>query len=289
MSDFLTRLAQRAVGQGQRVHPLVAPLYAPSRGTVLRPTLDDGLIEERVEVDASAAPDRPRPALDPPRTIAKPSVADEPARGVDPGPEVPQRFRRAVPAPAHVGIAGHAEAAYEASHVEERRPEPTARRDRDLSGSSPLHAVGGANDRPANPGQGRGRPELVSPERSASVLSAAGPYVALPADTVEPDRRLGSIADTAGDRQIAAGAVDPEGKPSAPNRTTPAPTPDRHALPVTSRPGEPVDATPGPTIHVTIGRIEVRAEISPAPRRPERERWPLSLDDYLRQRDGGAR
>lgn len=48
-----------------------------------------------------------------------------------------------------------------------------------------------------------------------------------------------------------------------------------------------------PTIHVTIGRIDVRALISAAPqetrRPPERTRPALSLEDYLRQRNGGAR
>jgi hypothetical protein len=48
-----------------------------------------------------------------------------------------------------------------------------------------------------------------------------------------------------------------------------------------------------PSIRVTIGRIEVRAEFStpapaPAPARPARSS-PLSLDDYLKQRREGKR
>jgi hypothetical protein len=45
----------------------------------------------------------------------------------------------------------------------------------------------------------------------------------------------------------------------------------------------------GPTIHVTIGRVEVRATPAPAARKRTRSRPPvMSLDDYLRQRSGGG-
>jgi hypothetical protein len=45
-----------------------------------------------------------------------------------------------------------------------------------------------------------------------------------------------------------------------------------------------------PTVHVTIGRIEVRATPPPVPPPKQRTTPPvMSLDDYLRQRDGGRR
>ena len=50
-----------------------------------------------------------------------------------------------------------------------------------------------------------------------------------------------------------------------------------------------VRSEPVPTINVTIGRIEVRAVHQPAPARPPvaEPRAPLlSLDDYLKQREG---
>jgi hypothetical protein len=48
---------------------------------------------------------------------------------------------------------------------------------------------------------------------------------------------------------------------------------------------------PAPTIHVTIGRIEVRATPAPASAPPSRPKPAptMSLDDYLRQRNGGSR
>jgi hypothetical protein len=48
-------------------------------------------------------------------------------------------------------------------------------------------------------------------------------------------------------------------------------------------------AKPEPTIHVTIGRVEVRAEAVPAPPKPrakEKASPVMSLDEYLSQRKG---
>ena len=53
-------------------------------------------------------------------------------------------------------------------------------------------------------------------------------------------------------------------------------------------PAAPTAASAEPVIHVTIGRIEVRA--APAPKGASRERQaapPVALDEYLRQRARG--
>ncbi|HEV2844921.1 MAG TPA: hypothetical protein VG477_08755, partial [Thermoanaerobaculia bacterium] len=59
---------------------------------------------------------------------------------------------------------------------------------------------------------------------------------------------------------------------------------DRDPFPV-----RPEPSAPEPVIHVTIGRIEVRA--TPAPKAPARERQaarpPVDLEEYLRQRSKG--
>ena len=50
-----------------------------------------------------------------------------------------------------------------------------------------------------------------------------------------------------------------------------------------------VQESPAPAIHVTIGRIEVRAT-PPTPAKVEKRQpqtAPVSLDEYLRQRNGG--
>src|SRR5262249_44725584 len=60
-----------------------------------------------------------------------------------------------------------------------------------------------------------------------------------------------------------------------------------------ARRAQPVNAAlrdPARAIHVTMGRIEVRATPPPAPSRPTRPAPPrLSLDDYLRGRSEGTR
>ncbi len=56
-----------------------------------------------------------------------------------------------------------------------------------------------------------------------------------------------------------------------------------------SKPAPPI-SDPSPVIRVSIGRIEVKAaqpQLSPPPRKPQRPRPVLSLDEYLNQRKGG--
>lgn len=54
---------------------------------------------------------------------------------------------------------------------------------------------------------------------------------------------------------------------------------------------EPAEIRGGPTIHVTIGRVDVRAVVAPvaAPPRPTAPSETSSLEDYLRGRAGGRR
>lgn len=92
--------------------------------------------------------------------------------------------------------------------------------------------------------------------------------------------------------------------PTAPAATSPSPTPvdeTRRVVPDEVSPRleavperEPVvEPEPAPVIRVTIGRVEVRAvPAAPvaAPRRAaqtDRENSPMSLDEYLQQRDAG--
>ena len=54
---------------------------------------------------------------------------------------------------------------------------------------------------------------------------------------------------------------------------------------------QPANMTPAPVIRVTIGRIDVRAVLPPAqsPRRITSTSPKLTLDEYLKQRNGGRR
>jgi hypothetical protein len=70
-------------------------------------------------------------------------------------------------------------------------------------------------------------------------------------------------------------------------RSRPIQTPRRNAF----SPVEPRSSTPAPNVHVTIGRVEVRAVHSPAPAPKPAKRAPpkLALEDYLQKREGGPR
>ncbi len=65
-------------------------------------------------------------------------------------------------------------------------------------------------------------------------------------------------------------------------------TPPQTPAPLPSPPPAAAAAPPAPAIHVTIGRVEVRATPPAAKERPHRSQSPvMSLDDYLRQRAKG--
>jgi hypothetical protein len=92
-------------------------------------------------------------------------------------------------------------------------------------------------------------------------------------------------------------AVQPEVRRVEVLRPAPAPPEGRPAplaAPRGEREGGPREAgapPPAPQIHVTIGRLEIRAAGQPAPA-PRRAREPaavMSLDDYLRQRASGSK
>jgi len=83
-------------------------------------------------------------------------------------------------------------------------------------------------------------------------------------------------------------ALEPTLKPTAIVRTIEPPIgvwqspPPSRALPVSPE--------PEPTVHVTIGRIEVRAVPNDPPPRRERKRSPqMTLEEYLRRRSEVAR
>jgi hypothetical protein len=88
--------------------------------------------------------------------------------------------------------------------------------------------------------------------------------------------------------RAATSALEPTLKPTATVRTIESPIGGWQS-PLPSR-ALPLSPEPGPTVHVTIGRIEVRAVPNdPSPRR-ERKRSPqVTLEEYLRRRSEVAR
>jgi hypothetical protein len=217
----------------------------------------------RIAPRSADSPDRRSP---PPRA----TTAHEPAQpGIERGEE------RATPpaAPAHDGVA----AARPASAPD--------------SGSAPV-AQRGAQARaahgdepppvrrpvPVEPAEIRSRRQPTAsvpapvppPAPSAAVLHVHPPAV--------PPAARAATAPRAGER-AAVLQVSPSREPSHPAAGR---------LPQRSSAGTPI----APRVQVSIGRVEVRATFAPAPvpaAPPPRTGPPMSLDDYLKQRDGSAR
>ena len=156
---------------------------------------------------------------------------------------------------------------------------------------------------PGEPSPAPPRPSTISPppiERTtANVPTAASggnPGVRAPLSTAAgPAPRQIEPAEPSA-RDITPAVLEADRVPAEPIL---GPPPSRRSAiePMRAEPVEetaPSRATAGqaPTIRVTIGRIEVRAMVLPAPpARQQPPRWQpaLPLDEYLRRRNGGAR
>lgn len=206
MSDFLTSLAARTLGQSPIVAPRLPSRFEPEAG-------DRGISFEDI-ADARESAGRPR------RT--------------DIGPTIP-----------------------EISPVVQRRN----------AGSEPPQA--------ANPAVFAGRVSEVSPTKTYAGKSQRH----------DPNPEVGS------DLRSGRAKADAE---RTKTRTSMNPSPARGVLPATVRPMERQsnaalsrhETAVAPAIHVTIGRVEVRAIQRPEPARPARrepEEKRFSLGDYLRQ------
>jgi hypothetical protein len=128
-------------------------------------------------------------------------------------------------------------------------------------------------------------PEANSPEWVVTIHDSAAVQ---PADSANPPPRIPTRVVTAITRQVSERPLADEplplrrsrvhsGQPSAAavRRTSPGPAPS------------PVDTAAKSTVHVAIGRIEIRAtQPLPARSRTRERAEPTSLDDYLAQRNG---
>ena len=244
MSDFLDRLAARAIGSGAALAPRLPSLFEPlPRAPVMPPA------------DESEAPARAReasPAVPPVPDVAPPPRAPTHARE-----SIEPRAARVAPVerPALPTTAG---TAADVPHA----PMPSPPR-----AASPVRAIGAEQastpptpERPAVTSSfAFPRPPRVARTRreTASAPAPNGVLLAAPA----PVFASTGAASTRSERTVAAraAAARAEGK---------------------------ADAAREPVVHVSIGRLEVRA--TPAAAAPPRRRdgpQPGSLDDYLRQRD----
>lgn len=280
MSDYLTRLARKALGREPVLQPRLPGLFEPSTvGGLMGETASrsEGLSE--AEPPARTAPDQPPSPLRPRGVVPRATPASPPQPAPIQPPSGEQRPREASPVPARGNRAAPA--------VEETAtlPEvvgPLTRPQRREGGVSPPGPQSGPAAEAARPAALKAPPPeplAPQPQPSDAVEPAATPVDRLPGhETARIDR--------SGPTRLRV-AAPPAPVTAAPPLAEPAPAPTRSE----SRAARIQTSSPtAPTIRVSIGRVEVRLLAPPAPPSPSplSQRKPaISLDDYLRGRHGG--
>ncbi|MBT2145753.1 MULTISPECIES: hypothetical protein [unclassified Rhodanobacter] len=246
MSDFLDRLAARAIGGETTLAPRLPSLFEPLQRAPIVPPAD---ADEAPSDRRQAAPAMHAVPVEAPTSAAPASASAQPAAA----PVAPiERVVAAVSASAAASAAPHASAP---STVGERAFTPAV--DRPAAPSVSARPAMPAPPQPVQPRQAHVAPDRLetarTPASNGALLPAPAPVFAAP--RVAPARFGRTVA-------TRAAAARAEGK---------------------------ADAAGEPVVHVSIGRLEVRA--APVAATPPRRRegpQPGSLDDYLRQRGGKA-
>jgi hypothetical protein len=314
MTDFLGRLIERERGAASAVAPRLPSLYEP-RSDALAAEPAEGRADDTGATPREEIPRRTLQGHDEPRP-AEPATAELAADTVSAAPAVklvarsaPQAAPDTVsPARSHIDALPLQERAI--PDVDSRRPEQATPH---ASIAAPLwpeiasRAIAPPNEPERPPAQinppsvteRRPAPHAVEP-RDASVAApvpepsprrtVAQPPAPGESDTAEPMRSVRpppvmpiiTITHQTGD-SVAAPTAAPD--PTPPNLDEIAPAPLPHTGDAASSRDRGASA-PMPTIHVTIGRVEVRAVQAPAREaRPVRaSEQPMSLDEYLRRR-----
>jgi len=257
MADFLFRLAQRAMGSAPLVQPRTDSRFAFAETGV------GVAVEENDDAQVSSTAVEPRTA----RGEDAERRAPQPARG-------PQTTEPAVPVAEPPVSVSQSWATGVEPQTPDRKPRATAPVER----SAPM-------------------------VRRAAVAQRARAVESVKPAPAEPARRTETTV-VANEEQRPTGASDntvqaagnrhskgaDSGKPAPPvARTRPV---LRSSALFERSPGDGrrETAESRPVIHVTIGRVEVRAvQPAPSPARPSTPKPKLALEEYLRQRDEGER
>lgn len=248
MSDFLARLAARALGTEAVLVPRLPSLFEPAGGAS---ALSAAPLESAVEREA------PAPAAAHARQVA--------AVDIPPAPHAASTML--APAPLCLPVTERE------SFVPARTPHDVERR-----ASVPGDTVRSrGHEAPPVP------PVATAPH--APPLSPPSPPVAPRSARIAPQRAMSVPTPAAPARASvqAAPAAAVASRASQP-RSAASPAPPRPRAQVPAMPAAPATET---VVQVSIGRIEVRAApATSAPSRRRDEPRPTRLDDYLRQRSG---
>ena len=307
MTDFLARLAERALGVAPVAHPLIPSLYAPDVNGLLPElpeTEDDSTpaTEEPSALDATGpSPPVVGPADAAGRHSADPfgrsTVADSIRHDAMPSEvaSAPSSGRRppspgTTPARSPVADGEHRAEARVPSTVPERpvalyaEPPVTPSVRRALHATSSLDGTrdGTRSWRPLGP-------RVVANETAS--LAVREPRDSGPsAEVTDPGAQRSSLPGE-GEPYLVVPRPRPDASSSRPSRDG-APPPLAATRQPPSLEVPPAPTAVAPTIRVTIGRIEVRAAAPPTPPEPEPTHRPepaLSLDAYLKLRREAAR
>jgi hypothetical protein len=315
MTDFFAGLIDRSLDQGrvlQRRRPSRFEVVAGAREAA--PELTDIREDEqgsrqREESSRSGRSD-PHPGLGLPPRGREGGTGDNP---VSPRPTGISVAQESTPLPAAWGVGNDridaelvrlAEAAVQIGRQDRRpaapqAPEATAGRQTILTQTviqtqtPKAQEERGRDDEPSEP-----KPLL--PSRTEEVVVRPRPLPAAQALSARPKVPVTPVVNAAAQpawlvttaSRGRAGATEPVPTPKPALRPMPLPIPRPAPIMTHSRRASAAAAAPAPAIvHVSIGRIEIRA--TPAPAKSQRNASPaaprLSLDDYLKARNGGNR
>ena len=249
MRDYLSRLAGRVRHVSPALQPLLPSIFEPARvGVSPWPTVEQSAIEQSSVAKIEAVPSKATPAVGVP---SRSSTLDPPSIVSD-GPAEKRQFER----PVRTFV----------RDVLQVPPPPVTRTMRTTphttSAVVPL-SESSTPPKPKDVSSGPLRPS-VPREQAGSSVKPLRPVEIRSVERV-------SVQPATAAKPIASTLPTSIGRRPAEAQTKLAP---------------PASTTP--EIHVTIGRIEVRAISSPAPVQAPPRKPELSLDDYLRTRNQRA-
>ncbi len=282
MTDFFTRLAECTLGVAPIAQPRIASLFAPGPHVAFESPQEFAPLELQTTANEEFLPVRSQHTL--------PAVLQGTAPSVNPKPLV-HDTRGTILAPEPVNQTTAADSPAGKS----LRPEGKPLRAQGKRAPQPVHETSGSPLEEARDSlfvSGAGRPAIV-PTQAAGVLKRTG-FISTRSlhesvDALSPVSTSGSQLEDA--RNSLSGsnsrrpAITPSQAAEGLKKTDPIRTPSLN---------ESADAfaPPVPAIRVTIGRVEVRAILPPAPAPrtvPSRSGSAPSLENYLKQRSGEGR
>lgn len=293
MKDFLSQLVARSTAPALAVRPrLPSRFEAASEAAGITAFPSDSTQSAPSEPTASPARTSRTPPLNGNRQQAPPTPAEPEASIASPSPQTtPPPLKSLAPSRSAVSAAvpPAAPAVHSSKQEAPSSPSPSAAHKPSIANARQNSAATPPPKTPLfQPSFDSGlqspkspAPDLVSEEASpTAAVSAAKPRPVFPTTLASetPAVAASGLRSKSQISNLKSQIPRPAARPAIATRPTPA-TPQ-------TAPAAPAP----PVVQITIGRIELRAIVTPAsPRAVPPPAPKLGLDEYLRQRTGGAR